>query len=184
MVIHSGCTCQCRSRILYFVQHHLEHSNNALHPSLDPARLALLLQTTCIKCVVAKRYKAVIRSALILFFGALPASILSLYAGLGVVFAVGGVASGELGALFLGLWGAAGIYGAIALWVAAFGSMTRFVYVGLLLGTIAIVPIIQIVQYRPAAEGFLNNFVAIAAPFILLVAVSLFIELGVKSRSS
>ncbi len=72
------------------------------------------------------------RKALVIIFGALPASYLSVFAGVGVIFGLLAVLSGdEIEILLLGL---GGIYGTVSLWIRAFRPPTTFTNVGLLAG--------------------------------------------------
>lgn len=81
------------------------------------------------------------RTALILLFGALPVLPLALFAGYAAVIGVQMLIDSHSGGLLLILWGVAGLYGAAALWLAAFDVRHLLVLIGLLVGCVAVSPI-------------------------------------------
>ena len=78
---------------------------------------------------------------LTLLVGAFPATYLSLIAGLGIYIGVLAVVDGEISGLVLVAWGGAGIYGTLSLWAVAFGFVRPWSVAGLVVGTIALLPI-------------------------------------------
>ncbi len=102
---------------------------------------------------------ASIRSLVTMVFGALPATLLSIPATLGVVvglyFMFGGLVAVEIESLIIGavmfVWGGLGLYGMLSLWaVSTCPAPPRWVKAGLAMGTIAIIPVWPLF----VAEGF------------------------------
>jgi hypothetical protein len=84
--------------------------------------------------------RPIVRTSLILVFGAIPVLPGAALAGLGVAVGTALLPEG-MGFAFL-LWGAAGLYGAASLWFAAFDRVNTIVFNGLILGCIAILPLL------------------------------------------
>lgn len=82
-----------------------------------------------------------IRTGLILLLGALPVLPLALFAGYAVVIGVQMLMDSHSGGFLLIFWGVAGLYGAVALWFAAFDVRRLSVLIGLLVGCVAVSPI-------------------------------------------
>ena len=110
-------------------------------------------------------------TALTILFGAIPATYLSWWALLGVYIGVIGVVNGTFlsGAVFI-IWGAAGLYGTLSLWLIAFNRPSNFVVMGLFLGSVAILPISVSVYSSPiSSDGWFSIPFVIGgiSPFIV-----------------
>ena len=87
---------------------------------------------------------------LTIVFGALPATMLSIFAAIGLMWAVptalSGAFTGDMEALTLGsllvLWFSLGIYGTFSLWACGLGFPTTWARLGLVAGTLAISPMV------------------------------------------
>ena len=81
-----------------------------------------------------------LRGVMTILAGALPATYLCFQAYLALVFGFFLVVTGNLTGLILFVWGLAGLYGTLSLWVVAFGLVRGWSIAGLLAGTLAILP--------------------------------------------
>ena len=86
-------------------------------------------------------------------FGALPATWLSIFAGMGVwlgaITFVANLLSGDLmgvlGSILIVVWSVLGLYGAIALWAVGLGFVNAFSMQGLLAGLLAAFPFVMFI---------------------------------------
>ncbi len=109
---------------------------------------------------------------LTIVFGALPATWLSLWALLGMAFALAAIMSGALSAILFVIWGVAGIRGTITLWSLGFGAMRPDHVRGLVIGVVAILPLIPpTVPWMLELSAFAHPF-AVPSVLPLLVAVA------------
>ncbi len=111
-----------------------------------------------------KRSPGTIWHYLTIVLGAVPALILCAPAGIamwfGVILVIGGVVSLDLALVPFGLlifmWGGSGIYGVTALWSVGLGYDSEWVESGLLVGTLAILPVTSTVLVQRLAPGVLG----------------------------
>jgi hypothetical protein len=95
------------------------------------------------------------RIMLIVVFGALPATILGLYAVMLLMVGLRGVVAGSAEAWAIVTWGGAGVWGSVALWLAAFRTPGKWLAAGLVGGCVAAVPLVLMValQFGGIADG-------------------------------
>ena len=93
------------------------------------------------------------RRLLTIFFGALPATWLGVFAAMGVwvggltliASVVSGDFSGILGSFLIVVWSVFGLYGAVALWAVGFGFVNAFSMQGLVAGLLAAFPFVMFI---------------------------------------
>jgi len=121
-----------------------------------------------------------LRTAVVLFFGAIPALFPAYLAVLlgGLVLAN---VTKDPTSIVLAIWPAAGLYGVVALWLAAFGKTSRVVAVGLLAGILAILPWSVLLSGQPHSD-FWYNFSFLSPCATAGVILFQLIRAGVFSR--
>lgn len=120
------------------------------------------------------------RMVLVLLFGAIPA----LFPAYLAVFGVGFILAMVIEAppiVVLAIWPAAGLFGVVALWLAAFGKNSRTVAVGLLAGILAILPLSVPLLNQPHSD-FWYNFSFLSPCVTAGVILFQLIRAGVFSR--
>ncbi len=127
------------------------------------------------------------RKTLTIMFGAIPATMFCWWALIAIVAGVTQILS--IGGALLVLFGSAGLYGTFSLWLVAFGRESKSVIAGLLVGSVAMVPLLLIPSsIIPASElwnGRLLTTVLEASPVIVAVAwlIYFFLDSSFRSQS-
>lgn len=129
----------------------------------------------------------ILRRPLTIVFGALPATWLAFFAGLGVYLGglalIEAVTTGSFGSLLLAVvaasWGALGLYGAISLWAIGLGFTGDLWRNGLKAGIIAASPILLSLVIFGGLD-----LSALAAVLAIVVATLWLVELPDESQSS
>lgn len=80
-------------------------------------------------------------TVLTIVFAALPATIMSLFAGLGVVLGISALFSGSASGMVFALWGGGGLFATVALWAAVVHHFRHWVLVGLVTGVLCFAPV-------------------------------------------
>lgn len=117
--------------------------------------------------------------ALTVLVGAIPATYLCVTASLGALIGFATMLGGEpAGFLFL-LWALAGFYGTLSLWAVGFGFVRGWSIAGLVVGTIALLPIAGLFLTDETSEGlhedpegilFLSPIVVALSWLVVLIA--------------
>lgn len=119
-----------------------------------------------------------IRATLVILFGALPATYLSLFAGMAAIFGLTMLFEAPGSGLLLLAWGSAGIYGMVSLWFAAFDRINATTVYGLLAGCIAIAPLtfaflgnLNFAELTDTSAGALFAVFLVGGPVAMAVAI-------------
>ena len=107
-------------------------------------------------------------ASLIVLFGALPATWLCWFAFLGLWAFLPELMKGHFAALLFVAWGIFGFFGAISLWLAAFGKRGTIVCCGLIAGSVAVIPILANATFQ--GNGWTGKSINIAAMTTVAVA--------------
>lgn len=127
------------------------------------------------------------RKTLTIVFGAIPATMFCWWALIAIVAGVSQILS--VGGALLVLFGSAGLYGTFSLWLVAFGRETKCVIVGLLVGSVAMVPLLlvpsSIIPSSDLWNGRFLTTVLEASPVIVAVAwlIYFFLDSSFRSQS-
>ncbi len=114
----------------------------------------------------------IVARVLTVFLGAVPASVLSLWALLGILVGALAVVEGVVMGAVLVIWGLAGIYGTVALWAVAFGCDEPSCFWGLAVGIAAILPLAMSVDPDRLLLGGEINLFAVSSLAVLFTGVA------------
>ena len=114
----------------------------------------------------------ILARVLTILLGAVPASVLSVWALFGLLIGASVVLEGEWSSAIFVVWGFAGICGAVALWAVGFGCDEAGCMLGLAIGVTAILPFaVRIDPHRMFHGGEIDLAAAAClAPLVIGVA--------------
>ncbi len=130
---------------------------------------------------IIKALLAIVVGALTILAGAVPATYLCLMAYVVLVLGYGAVLSGDALGLVLILWALAGFYGTLSLWAVGFGFVRPWSVTGLILGTVALLPMGGPVLTGTESRGLDGNPDEMMFVTPILVAVAWLIVLMVRA---
>ena len=117
--------------------------------------------------------RSALRAVLVLACGALPVLPLAAFAGYAALIGVLMLADLEAWGLLLLLWGSAGLFGTVALWLAAFNFRHVVVVIGLLIGCVAVSPLAYWIprssDWVPVSVPSIALFGPLATACVLLI---------------